>query len=123
MLVYYLFAEVVLDVEDLSIAQYGLLVDLDLTAHVGTRTFNQLQGKRAVEVVLVPTPDVLERNLLKQESNDWKNISMLYDLIKVEHASHVIRNDTYFFFQMRVTSHTCTVYYRKKLLNWQIICG
>lgn len=67
MLMYYLFVEVVLDVEDLSIAQYGLLIDLDLTAHVGTRTFNQLQGKRAVEVVLVPTPDVLERNLLKQQ--------------------------------------------------------
>lgn len=66
MLMYYLFVEVVLDVEDLSIAQYGLLVDLDLTAHVGTRTFHQLQGERAVEVVLVPTPDVLERNLLKQ---------------------------------------------------------
>lgn len=76
MLMYYLFVEVVLDVEDLSIAQYGLLVDLDLTAHVGTRTFHQLQGERTVEVVLVPTPDVLERNLLKQqEPNNWKNIS------------------------------------------------
>lgn len=35
-LVYYLFVEVVLDVEDLSVAQNGLLVDLDLTAHIGT---------------------------------------------------------------------------------------
>lgn len=70
-LVYYLFVEVVLDVEDLSVAQNGLLVDLDLTAHIGTRTFHQFQGERAVEVVLVPTPDVLEWNLLKQqEAND-----------------------------------------------------
>lgn len=91
MLMYYLFVEVVLDVEDLSIAQYGLLVDLDLTAHVGTRTFHQLQGERAVEVVLVPTPYVLERNLLKQEPNDWE-YSQCYDLIKVQHASGKRRN-------------------------------
>lgn len=56
---------------------------------------------------------------------------MLYDLIKVQHAygkrrnSHLKKKNVLFLitcnkkkkFQMRVTSHTCTVYYRKKLLN------
>lgn len=87
-LVYYLFVEVVLDVEDLSVAQNGLLVDLDLTAHIGTWTFHQLQGERAVEVVLVPTPDVLEWNLLKQqEANDWESVFQNWDLIRVQCAS------------------------------------
>ena len=57
------------DLQHLPVGQDGLLVDLDLTADLRLRPVHQLQAERAVQGVLVPTPDVSEWNLLQHTNN------------------------------------------------------
>lgn len=61
--------QITVDNKGLSVAEYGLLVDLNFAGNFCYRSIHKFKAEGTVKVVLITTPDVTKWNLLQNEIN------------------------------------------------------